>query len=286
MKNISKIIFLIAFAFAVSCNKTEEQKPLSNTNIVITKEHEDIPVNQEDNSLERVKNTGILTLGLDDTFAPMGFKDEIGDVVGFDIDLAREVAARMGVKLNTKTINWGNSTSILTNGEVDVLWNGLNINSERSKSMIFSKPYLNNMLIIVKYVDDETINSIDDLAGKVVAVQYGGNYEQIAHHPIISKIKELKKYDLNTDALIDLQNGRVDAVVLDDVYANYYIAEKKVPFAVVQSTPLTDGLYVVGFKKSDVKLRDEINRILDEMKADGTTAEISKKWFGKDIVLK
>lgn len=216
----------------------------------------------------------------------MGFKDEIGDIVGFDIDLAREVAARMGVKLNTKSINWVNSTSILTNGEVDVLWNGLNINDDISKVMIFSKPYLNNMLVIVKHIDDETINSIDDLSGKVVAVQYGGNYEQIANHPITPKIKELKKYDLNTDALIDLQNGRVDAVVLDDIYANYYIAEKKVPFDVVESTPFTDGLYVVGFKKSDVKLRDEINRILDEMKADGKAAEISEKWFSKDIVVK
>ena len=152
--------------------------------------------------------------------------------------------------------------------------------------MNFSKPYLNNMLVIVKYVDNNAINSIDDLAGKVVGVQSGGNYEQIANNKFVSKIKELNQYGSNIDAFVDLQSHRLDAVIMDDVFAQYYIAEKKAPFVIVASTPLTDGVYAVGFRKSDVELLNEVNRILDEMKADGKAAEISQKWFGKDIVLK
>ena len=95
---------------------------------------------QEDDSLKRVKNAGKLVLGLDDTFAPMGFRDSNGEIVGFDIDLATEAARRIGVDLETVSIEWPNSTSILTNGEVDVIWNGLNIIEARKKDTIFSKP--------------------------------------------------------------------------------------------------------------------------------------------------
>ena len=283
MKQHIFTIFLIASIFVVSCsvggNKSEQVS--SNNAAANSKVVENV-----DNSLQKVKSAGKLVLGLDDTFAPMGFKDENGDIVGFDIDLAREVAARMGVNLEPKHIAWETSSLSLTNGDVDVLWNGVNINEERKAYMNFSKPYLNNMLVIVKYVDNNAINSIDDLAGKVVGVQSGGNYEQIANNKFVSKIKELNQYGSNIDAFVDLQSHRLDAVIMDDVFAQYYIAEKKAPFVIVASTPLTDGVYAVGFRKSDVELLNEVNRILDEMKADGKAAEISQKWFGKDIILK
>lgn len=241
---------------------------------------------QEDDSLKRVKNAGKLVLGLDDTFAPMGFRDSNGEIVGFDIDLATEVARRIGVDLETVSIEWPNSTSILTNGEVDVIWNGLNIIEARKKDMIFSKPYLNNKLVIVKSIDDETINSLEDLVEKNVGVQSGGNYEQISNNTAISKITNMSKYNDNIKLFEDLQSGILDAAIIDDVFAQYYIAENNSPFVILENIPLTNGLYVVGFRKSDTELLNEVNRILDEMKSDGTAAKISVKWFGKDIVLK
>ncbi|KLI20123.1 amino acid ABC transporter substrate-binding protein [Brachyspira hyodysenteriae] len=287
MKFILKLSVISLMLLLIGCGnsqkKSEENNKTDLNNKVII---EDTPDIQEDNSLQRVKDSGKLVLGLDDTFAPMGFRDENGEIVGFDIDLAHEVASRMGVVLETKSIDWGKSSSILTNREIDVLWNGVNINNERKVYMNFSKPYLNNMLIIVKHNDDETINSIDNLAGKIVGVQKGGNYEQIANHPIMSKIKELRQYDENIKAFTDLQLNKLDAFITDDVFAQYYITEKKAPFTVVHNTPFTDGLYAIGVNKSDKKLLEEIDRILDEMKADGTAAKISEKWFSKDIVLK
>lgn len=240
----------------------------------------------EDNSLQKVKDAGKLILGLDDTFAPMGFRDESGEIVGFDIDLAKEVASRMGVELEIKPIDWSSSILSLNKGDIDVLWNGVTINESRKAQINFSKPYLNNRLIIVKPKDRNDINSKEDLAGKVLGVQVGSNDEALQSDPISKEAKEIRKYDVNVNAFLDLRAKRIDAVIIDEVAAQYYISEEKVDFVVVENSPLTEEFYGIGFRKTDVELLTEVDRILDEMKADGTSAEISQKWFAKDIVLK
>ena len=273
-----KRIFLLLFAaimIIVSCgsNNTANDQASEETS-------------QADNSLQKVKDAGKLVLGLDDTFAPMGFRDENGNVVGFDIDLASEVAYRMGVDLEIKPIEWSSSILSLNKGDVDVLWNGVTINDARKEQINFSKPYLNNRLVIVKSIDDDTINSKDDLAGKILGVQVGSNDEALTADPSSKNAKEIRRYDVNVNAFLDLQAKRIDAVIIDEVAAQYYISEKKAPFVVVENSPLTEELYGVGFRKSDGKLLAEVDRILDEMKSDGKAAEISQKWFAKDIVLK
>ena len=272
-----KRIFLLLFAaiMIISCgsNNTANDQASEETS-------------QADNSLQKVKDAGKLVLGLDDTFAPMGFRDENGNVVGFDIDLASEVAYRMGVDLEIKPIEWSSSILSLNKGDVDVLWNGVTINDARKEQINFSKPYLNNRLVIVKSIDDDTINSKDDLAGKILGVQVGSNDEALTADPSSKNAKEIRRYDVNVNAFLDLQAKRIDAVIIDEVAAQYYISEKKAPFVVVENSPLTEELYGVGFRKSDGKLLAEVDRILDEMKSDGKAAEISQKWFAKDIVLK
>ena len=277
MKRISSILLFIIFAFIISCgggNKAADNTAGNNT------------AAEEDNSLQKVKDAGKLVLGLDDTFAPMGFRDENGEVVGFDIDLAREVANRLGVALEIKPIEWSSSILSLNKGDVDVLWNGVTINEARQQQINFSKPYLNNKLVIVKAIDDNTINSKDDLTGKVLGVQVGSNDEALTADPSSKNAKEIRRYDVNVNAFLDLQAKRIDAVVIDEVAAQYYIAEKKAPFVVVENSPLTEELYGIGFRKSDAKLLAEVDKILDEMRADGTAAKISEKWFAKDIMLK
>ena len=266
MKRI--LILFSMIIFAISCSKTETQ----NT--------------QADNSLQKVKESGKLVLGLDDTFAPMGFRDEAGNVVGFDIDLAQEVANRLGVKLEVKPIDWSSSILSLNKGDVDVLWNGFTINESRKEQVNFSKPYLNNRLIIVKASDRTDINSKEDLKGKVLGVQVGSNQEALEADPISKEAKEVRPYDVNVNAFLDLQAKRIDVVVIDEVAARYYIAEENVNFEVVENSPLTEELYGIGFRKNDVELLNAVDKALDDMKADGKAAEISTKWFGKDIVVK
>ena len=280
MKRILAFLLLSVFIFTISCNSG------NNTNNNTEVGGEGVTNTTEDNSLKKVKDAGKLILGLDDTFAPMGFRDENGNIVGFDIDLALEVANRMGVQLEIKPVEWSSSILSLNKGDVDMLWNGVTINEARKQQINFSKPYLNNRLIIVKAVSDNTINSKDDLAGKTLGVQVGSNDEALTADPISSSVKEIRRYDVNVNAFLDLQAGRIDAVIIDEVAAQYYISEKQAPFVVVENNYLTEELYGVGFRKSDGKLLSEVDRILDEMKADGKAAEISQKWFGKDIVLK
>ncbi|ADG72424.1 amino acid ABC transporter substrate-binding protein [Brachyspira murdochii] len=275
MKRILTFLLLAFFAVIISCNNNSGS---ANNNAA--------PESTEDNSLQKVKDAGKLVLGLDDTFAPMGFRDENGEVVGFDIDLAKEVASRLGVELEIKPIEWSSSILSLNKGDVDVLWNGVTINDARKQQINFSKPYLNNRLVIVKAIDDAAINSKDDLSGKVLGVQVGSNDEALTADPSSKDAKEIRRYDVNVNAFLDLQAKRIDAVIIDEVAAQYYISEKKAPFVVVDNSPLTEELYGVGFRKSDEKLLAEVDRILDEMKADGKAAEISQKWFAKDIVLK
>ena len=240
----------------------------------------------EDNSLQKIKDAGKLVLGLDDTFAPMGFRDDSGEIVGFDIDLAKEVASRMGVELEIKPIDWSSSILSLNKGDIDVLWNGVTINESRKEQINFSKPYLNNRLIIVKPKDRNDINSKEDLAGKVLGVQVGSNDEALQSDSISKKAKEIRKYDVNVNAFLDLMAKRIDVVIIDEVAAQYYISEEKADFVVVENSPLTEEFYGIGFRKTDEQLLTEVDKILDEMKADGKAAEISQKWFAKDIVLK
>lgn len=262
---MATIIMTVIIAISISCSKKDST---------------------EDNSIQKVKDSGKLILGLDDTFAPMGFRDDSEEIVGFDIDLAKEVASRMGVKLEIKPIDWSSSILSLNKGDIDVLWNGLTINETRKEQINFSKPYLNNRLVIVKPKNRNDINSKNDLAGKILGVQVGSNDEALQSDPISKEAKEIRKYDVNVNAFLDLRAKRIDAVIIDEVAAQYYISQEKVDFVVVENSPLTEEFYGVGFRKTDSKLLAEVDRILDEMKTDGKASEISQKWFAKDIVLK
>ena len=124
------------------------------------------------------------------------------------------------------------------------------------------------------------------MAGKILGVQVGSNDEALSSDSISKEAKEIRKYDVNVNAFLDLKAKRIDVVIIDEVAAQFYISEEKVDFVVVENSPLTEEFYGVGFRKTDAKLLAEVDKILDEMKADGKASEISQKWFAKDIVLK
>lgn len=234
-----------------------------------------------DDSLQKVKDKGEFLLGLDATFKPMGYTDENGEIVGFDIDVAEEVCKRMDVKLVKVGINWDTKEMELDSGTIDCIWNGMSVNPERTKKMNLSDPYMNNDMIFCVNGSSE-ITSKEQLSGKTVAVQNGSTAQTILSESEIGKSCTVKGYETNLNALMELELGLVDAVFLDSVVANYEITTGKKDYKV-----LTDGLsseeYAIGFRKNDQKLRDEVQKILCEMKADGTLAEISNKWFGSDV---
>ncbi|RCW40916.1 MULTISPECIES: amino acid ABC transporter substrate-binding protein [unclassified Halanaerobium] len=239
-----------------------------------------------EDSLAEIQKKGKIVLGLDDSFPPMGFRSEDGEIVGFDIDLAREVADRMGVELELKPVEWDGVILSLKNGMIDVIWNGLTITPEREKSIDFSRPYIANRQIIIVQ-DDSEIKNKSDLAGKVVGIQLGSSsVTAVESEPeVLESFKELRKFSNNTEALLDLQSGRVDAVVVDEIVGRYYMSKRPGQFKVLEENFGREE-YGIGVRDGADSFRKALNETLEEMIEDGTAAEISEKWFGEDILLK
>jgi polar amino acid transport system substrate-binding protein len=239
-----------------------------------------------EDSLAEIKEKGTMVVGLDDSFPPMGFRDESGEIVGFDIDLAKEAAKRIGVDVEFKAVDWDGVILSLKNGMIDVIWNGLTITPEREESIDFSQPYLENSQSIVVQADSE-IETKADLAGKTIGIQLGSSaVSAVESEPeVMATFEELRKFSNNTEALMDLQTGRIQAVVLDVIVGRYYMSQRPGQFKVLEDD-FGGEQYGVGVRDGADSFREALNSALDEMIADGTAAEISEKWFGEDIVLK
>lgn len=227
-----------------------------------------------------------IIIGLDDNFPPMGFRDNNGDLVGFDIDLAREVEKRIGIPVSFQTIDWDSKEAALKSGQVDMLWNGLTITPEREKVIAFSKPYMkNDQLLIVRA--SSNIQNKDGFKGKVIGTQEGSSSIDALNRHIAfqQSLGEVKKYGDFVNAFMDLQLGRIDGVLVDSVVGRYYMEKKAGQFRVVD-TSLGEETFGIGMRKEDTALCNKINQVLKELSDDGTMAALSQKWLGEDITLK
>lgn len=226
-----------------------------------------------------------LIIGVDDKFAPMGFRDEKNELVGFDIDYARATGEKMGYEVTFQPIDWKAKESELNSGRIDLIWNGYTITDERKEKVLFTKPYLKNAQVVMTKADSN-ITKLDDLAGKVIGLQSLSSASDALNANEISKqVKTVTEFSDNVLALSDLKIGRVDAVVIDEVVARYYMSKDEGTFKLLDES-LAPEEYGIGVKKGNDALLDELQKALDALNADGTAAEISKKWFGEDKVLK
>ncbi|MFW6381739.1 MAG: amino acid ABC transporter substrate-binding protein [Bacillota bacterium] len=237
-----------------------------------------------DNSLEEIEEKGKFIVGLDDSFPPMGFRNEEGEIDGFDIDLAKEAASRLGVDVEFKPVEWDGVLFSLKNGNIDVIWNGLTITEERAKKIDFTEPYLDNRQIIVVQKGSD-IESKADLAGTIVGVQLGSSsVSALKSEPeVVDSLEELRKFSNNMEALLDLRTGRIDAVVVDEIVGRYYIRQKPDTYVILDDHFGKES-YGVGVRAEDDSFREALDQVLNEMKEDGTAAEIAREWFGEDIV--
>ncbi|MBR6984436.1 MAG: amino acid ABC transporter substrate-binding protein [Ruminococcus sp.] len=236
---------------------------------------------QEDVSLKNVMDKKQLVLGLDASFPPMGFTDENNEIIGFDIDVAQEVCDRMGIELVKQPINWDTKEQDLNVGRIDCIWNGMSINASRQEQMNLSDPYMKNEMIFVVPADSK-VKSMDDLSGKTVGVQAGSTAQEILEG--WDKYPEITPSPLedNVEALRQMELGFSDAVFLDSVVANYLITSNNKDYVVLPGN-LEAEEYAIGFRKNDQALRDEVQKTLSAMKADGKLGEISTEWFGSDV---
>lgn len=225
-----------------------------------------------------------LTVGFDASFPPMGFKNDAGEYVGFDLDLAAEVAKRLNMELELKPIVWDSKDAELKNGGVDLLWNGFTMNG-REDDYTWSEPYMrNNQVIVVN--EDSAIAGVDDLAGKKLALQAGSSAEDAldSKPEVKASLGEVVLTEQNLEALNELKTKMVDAVLMDETVAAYNIAQQGGNYKIV-GEPLAAEEYGIGFLKGNTELRDKVQAQLEAMAEDGTLAKISNDWFGKDVTI-
>ncbi|NLC67785.1 MAG: amino acid ABC transporter substrate-binding protein [Clostridiaceae bacterium] len=236
-----------------------------------------------DDSWEKVKEKGKFVLGLDESFPPMGFTDENGEIVGFDIDVAREVCSRLGIELVLQPINWDAKEQELSSNNIDCIWNGFTITEERKQNVLFSEPYMNNRQIIV-VKEDAPYNTMEDLKGKKLGLQSQSSAQDAldAHEDFKKSLGEVVLFDTNTVAIMDLEKGGIDALLVDEIVIRYYMQNKKANFKIFEKE-LSHEEYGIGFRKKDKKLMQKIQETLNDMAKDGTLAQISIKWFDEDI---
>ena len=229
-----------------------------------------------------VNDDKTLVVGFDAEFPPYGYKDDNGEYVGFDLDVAQEVCDRNNWTLVKQPIDWDAKDSELNSGSIDCIWNGFTMNG-REDDYTFSEPYVDNSQVIV-VAENSGIDKLTDLAGKTVDVQTDSSAEAALKEApeLTATFKELlTTADYNT-AFMDLEQGAVDAIAMDVIVAGYQIQQRNADFKILDDS-LSEEEYGVGFKKGNTELRDKVQSTLEEMAEDGTLQEVSEKWFSKDV---
>ena len=225
---------------------------------------------------------GTFTVGFDQEFPPMGYVGDDGEYTGFDLEVAEEVAKRLGMEFVPQPVDWAAKDMELESGNIDCIWNGFTMTG-REDDYTWTEAYMANQQVFV-VTAESGIKTLADLAGKVVEVQAESSAEAaLKDDPdLTGTFGTLQTTpDYNT-AFMDLQMGAVDAIAMDEVVARFQIEQRQVDFIVLDETLAAEN-YAVGFKKGNDALKDQVQAQLEALAADGTLAKISEKWFDKDI---
>ena len=239
----------------------------------------------EDDGLAKVLEKGTLVMGFDEEYPPFGFVSESGTHVGFDIDLANEVCARLGVELVLQPVVWESKELELNSGNIDCIWSGMSITPERQEQVLFSMPYLNNDQILV-VMTDSGIASAEETAGKVLGTQAGSSSIEALDNNAEFKdaLGEVVTDDSFVTMLMDLQLGGIDVLLIDGTVGNYYIGQQDDPSAfTVLPGILSAEEYGIGFRLGEQSLADAVNAQLIAIWEDGTLDAIRANWFANDV---
>ena len=235
-----------------------------------------------------IEDKGELIVGLDDTFAPMGFRDESGEHVGFDIDLAKAVGEELGVKIKFNPIDWNAKEMELASKRIDCIWNGMSATPERQKKMALTNKYLDNSIIILAKDDTVKVESAKDLANYKVATQVDSSaLESMKANPDYSAFeKNVTEYKTYDEAILDMKAGRIDCIVVDQVLGEYKNSKMKPEEKMVLCDyKFADDSYAIGCRVEDKDVAAKITEAIDKTIASGKAEEISNKWFGRNIVI-
>ena len=229
-----------------------------------------------------------ITVGFDNTFVPMGFEEKNGNYAGFDIELAKYVSKKLGITVHFQPIDWDMKETELQNGTIDAIWNGYSATDERREKVAFTIPYMQNtQILVVKKTSG--IHSVEDMTGKVLGAQNGSSgMLDFEEHPEVLKNRvkggDADQYQSVNEAIIDLKNDRIDALLIERGYADYYLTTEGIAdeYDTIPSGFESES-FAVGVRPADKKLLEALNQAFKELYQEGIFQQISEKWFGEDV---
>lgn len=275
-KAVASVMAVATFAAVfTACDKDRVKDPSDTNGPDVSSEAESQSVPAADNKF---------VVGFDQDFPPMGFVDDNNEYVGFDLDLAKEAASRLGMEFVAQPIAWDSKDMELGSGNIDCIWNGFTISGREDKYTWTEAYMINDQVVVVK--NDSDIKSLADLAGKTVAVQKDSSGLAAINDnaDLKNSFGQLIEMESYLNALMELEMGSIDAIVMDEIVARYEIQTSGKPFKVLDEAVASEE-YGVGFLLGNTELRDQVQKVLEDMAADGTMAKISEKWFGTDVTI-
>ncbi|GAB3628273.1 cysteine ABC transporter substrate-binding protein [Pandoraea terrae] len=230
--------------------------------------------------LDTVKSRGVLKVGIEGTYPPFNYRGAGNELEGFDVEVAKAVAAKLGVKAEFVTTEWSGIIGGLQAGKFDVIVNQVAINEKRRQSFDFSQPYVYSAAQLIQRKDDtRQFKSLDDLKGKKLGVSLGSNYNDLAKSvPGI----DVKTYPGAPEYLRDLASNRLDAALNDRLMLAYLIKTSNLPLRGGAVLPGANESVGIPFRKNNPKFAKAIDDALTSMKQDGTLTKLSQQWFGED----
>jgi cystine transport system substrate-binding protein len=270
VKRLSSIfvIFLSLFIILSACGKDDKKQ-----NKVVKK-------TGNGDLLQQIKKAGTIEIGTEGTYAPFTFHDANGKLTGFDVEVAREVAKRIGVKADFKETQWDAMFAGLDAKRFDMIANEVGIKPERQKKYDFSDPYINSRAVLVARKDNTTINKFEDIKGLHAAQSMTSNYADLAR----SYGANIVGVEGFTQAVELISSKRVDVTINDKPPVLDYLKQKPDASIKIVATSKTSAVSGFMFRKNSDKLVDAVNKALKDMINDGTYKKISVKWFGEDVL--
>ncbi|RIU90191.1 cysteine ABC transporter substrate-binding protein [Oceanobacillus picturae] len=233
--------------------------------------------------LDQIKEEGQLKVGLMGTYKPYNFINEDQEMDGFDADIAKEVANRLGVDVEFVAQEFSGMIAGLQSEKFDVVISQMTITDERKEQMDFSDPYITNQVKVIVKEDNDSITSVEDFKGKNIGVGLGTNDETYLRTELMPEVGDfnIMTYDDVVTTLKDLDTGRIDATI-NNIYAITPVVEQNGFKIKAVGEPIKSDQAGIATRKGNEELIEELNSILAEMKEDGTYNEIFVKWFGEE----
>lgn len=226
-----------------------------------------------------------IVVGIDINVPPMGFLDTNGEITGFDVELAKETFKVLGKEVIFQPIDWDAKELELNTGKIDVVWNGLSYTRERAQNMLLTKSYMQNrQVVIVK--NGSSINSLNDLKDKLLCAQKGSTgANSLKNSEIGEKEKNIIELENMIDCLNEIKLNKSDATVVDEVMVRYYLNKNSLQseFRILNEELSTED-YVIGLKKGNTELKDQLENALSKVIESKVAAKISERWFGKNVI--